>query len=98
MGPRVRGDDAGLLDTPSKRAVTQPRRIRGPRPSCLPAKAAVAFGNRNVVDAGLAAAHQAMLIEFPLLVAAGAMPLPAIVMPLILKAHGDMILVRRPAG
>ena len=42
-------------------------------------KAAVFFGNRDIVDAGFTSAHQAVLVELPLLVAVGAMPLPGIV-------------------
>ena len=59
-------------------------------------KAAVLLGNRDVVDAGLAAAHQAVLVELPLLVAVGAMPLAGIIVPFILKAHRDAIAVERP--
>jgi hypothetical protein len=59
-------------------------------------KAAVFFGNRDIVDAGLAAAHQAVLVKFPLFVAVGTMPLSGIVMPLILKAHRDAVAVERP--
>src|SRR4029077_3390579 len=81
---------------PSKRAVTQSRHIRGPRARRGPVKAAVLLRNREVVDAGFAAAHQAVLVELPLLVAVGAMPLPGRVVPLILKAHRDAVAVERP--
>src|ERR1700716_365876 len=92
MGPGVRRDDA----KGSKRAVPQSRHILRPRARCGPAKAAVFLRNRNIVDAGFAAAHQAGLVEFPLLVAVGAMPLPGIVMPLVLKPHRDVVAVERP--
>src|SRR5665213_3673791 len=59
-------------------------------------EAAVFFGDRDIVDAGFAAAHQAVLVEFPLLVAIGTMPLPGIVMPFVLKAHRDVVGVERP--
>ena len=52
--------------------------------------------DRHIVDAGFAAAHQAGLVELPLLVAVGAMPLPGIVVPFVLKAHRDMVAVERP--
>ena len=61
-----------------------------------PVKAAIFLGDRDVVDAGFAAAHQAVLVELPLLVAVGAMPLAGIVVPLILKPHRDAIADRRP--
>src|ERR1019366_5187811 len=54
------------------------------------------FGNRNIVDARFSAAHQAVLVELPLLVAVGTVPLPGIVMPLVLKPHRDTIAVDRP--
>src|SRR6185312_2909227 len=91
MGPRLRRNDVGL-----KRALTQSRHLRRPRARRWPVKAAVLFGNRDIVDAGFASAHQAVLVELPLLVAVGAMPLAGIVMPFILKAHGDAIVVERP--
>src|SRR5262245_11058396 len=37
-----------------------------------------------------------MLVEFPLLVAIGAMPLAAGIVPLILKAHGNAVVVKSP--
>src|SRR6478752_1987430 len=89
--PRESGDDVEL-----KRALTQSRHIRRPRARRWPVKAAVFFGNRDIVDAGFASAHQAVLVELPLLVAVGAMPLAGIVVPFILKAHGDAIVVERP--
>src|ERR1700682_1053740 len=80
----------------SKRTLTQARNIRRPWARRGPVKAAVFLGNRNIVDAGFAAAHQADFVELPLLVAVGAMPLPGIVMPLVLKAHRDVVAVERP--
>ena len=59
-------------------------------------KTAVLLGDHNIVDAGFAPAHQAVLVEFPLLVAVGTMPLSARIVPLILKAHGDAVAVERP--
>src|SRR5271155_1398042 len=59
-------------------------------------EAAVFFRNRDVVDAGFAAAHQAMLVGLPLLVAVGAVPSAGGVVPLILKTHRDAIAVERP--
>ena len=59
-------------------------------------KAAILFRDRNVVDGSLAAAHQAAFVELPLLVAVGAMPLPGIVVPFILKPHRDAVAVERP--
>src|ERR1700720_4700554 len=57
---------------------------------------AVALLDRKVVDAGNAKPHQAMFIEFPVLVAVAAEPMPAIVMPLIGEAHGDAVVAEGP--
>ena len=57
---------------------------------------AVAFLDRSIVDAGNAQAHQAVLVEFPVLVAVAAEPITAVVVLLIYKAHGDAVLTERP--
>src|ERR687887_1457401 len=59
-------------------------------------EAPLALLDRDIVDAGFAPAHQPVLVELPLLIAVGAMPLPGIVVPLILEAHRDAVLVERP--
>src|SRR5512138_48143 len=86
------------MQTPpaSERINPQSRHVGRARPGRLPAEAAVLLRYLGVVDAGLAAAHQAVLVEFPLLVAVGAVPLAAGVVPLILEAHGDAVAVERP--
>src|SRR5260370_8488054 len=61
-----------------------------------PVKTAVFFCDRNVVDAGFAAAHQAVLVELPLLVAVRAVPLAGVVVPLILKPPRDAVAAERP--
>src|SRR5690348_16858859 len=50
----------------------------------------------HVVDARFAAAHEAPLIELPLLVAVGAEPAVIRIMPLVLEAHRDPVAVKRP--
>src|SRR4029077_2048058 len=62
------------------------------RPVILP----LALRDRQIVDAGDAQAHQAVLVEFPILVAVAAEPIAAVVMPFIGKAHGDAVLAERP--
>src|ERR1700722_13387470 len=81
---------------PSKRAVAQSRDTRRSRAGRGPAKAAIFFRDGDIVDAGFAPAHQAVFVEFPLLVAVGAMPLPGVVVPLVLKPHRDAVAVERP--
>ena len=57
---------------------------------------AILFGDRQIVDAGEALLHAALLIELPVLVAVGAKPLVPGVMPFIGKTHGDPIAGERP--
>src|SRR5258708_22925658 len=56
----------------------------------------LALGDRKVVDAGDAQPHQALIVEFPVLVAVAAEPVAAVVVPLIGKPDGDAILAERP--
>ena len=56
-----------------------------------PTVAAVRFRYRQVVDAGNAQPHQAMLVEFPVLVAVAAAPVAAVIMPLVSEAHADAV-------
>src|ERR1700754_1798675 len=80
----------------SKRALAQPRDIGRPRSRRRPVEAAILLGDHDIIDAGLAAPHQAVLVELPLLVAIGAVPLAARIVPLMLKAHRDAVAVEAP--
>jgi len=71
--------------------------IRGARPRRRPPETALAFADLHIIDAGLAAAHQAVLVEFPLLIAVGAEPLSGAVMPFVLETHGDEMTAGRPS-
>ena len=55
-----------------------------------------ALADRQVVDRGMAPAHEAAGVEFPVLVAVGAEPVVRVVVPLVGEAHGDAILAERP--
>src|SRR6266403_4349858 len=57
---------------------------------------ALAFRDREVVDAGDTQTHQAMLVEFPVLVAIAAEPMAAVVMPFVGEAHRDAVLAESP--
>src|SRR6185437_12252650 len=61
-----------------------------------PTELAVGFGNRQVVDAGDAQAHQAVLVELPVLVAVRPEPEPAVVMPFVCKTYGDPVALPCP--
>src|SRR5262249_43130584 len=45
----------------------------------------------QVIDAREAAHHEPLLIEFPVLVTVGAVPVAGIVMPLVSEAHADTV-------
>src|SRR5215831_5426666 len=59
-------------------------------------EAAVLLVDGNVVDAGLAAAHQPVRVELPQFVAIGPPPLPRRVVGLVLESDGDAVLPERP--
>jgi hypothetical protein len=47
--------------------------------------------DRKIVDTRDAQAHQAVVVEFPVLVAIAAEPIPALIVPFIGEAHRDAI-------
>ena len=57
---------------------------------------ALAILDRQVVDAGDAPPHQAVVVELPVLVAVAAKPVAGIVVPFIGEAHGDPVVAERP--
>src|SRR5579872_7488732 len=96
MGP---GPRAQLRTRPGRqleRTIPQARNVGRTRARRGPVEAAVLLCDRDVVDRGLAAAHQAVLVELPLLVAVGAKPVAAGVVPFVLKPHRDAVAVERP--
>src|ERR1700732_4024818 len=52
--------------------------------------------DRKIIDARDAQAHQAMLVEFPVLVAIAAEPVPPVIVPFKGKADGDAIRTEGP--
>jgi len=68
----------------------------GTRSKRLPEKLPLFSPNWDIIYAGLAAAHQSILIEFPLLIAVRSEPIAGVVVPFILKANGDAIVVECP--
>src|SRR5690606_27995720 len=65
-------------------------------PAERPAELALGLGDRQIVDAGYAPAHQAVLVELPVLIAVRAEPVAGVVVPFVRKAHGDARAVERP--
>ena len=53
----------------------------------VPMKLAIGFLDRQVVDTGVPVMHQAVLVELPVLVAIGAIPIAGVVMPFVGEAH-----------
>src|SRR6188472_4508614 len=80
----------------SVRDLFEPRHIRRSRARRGPQETAILKFDRHVVDRGLTPLHQAGFVEFPLLVAVGAKPRAAFIVPLILEAHRDPVLVIAP--
>src|SRR5262244_1746493 len=75
--------------------IAQTRMVVGAPPE-RPVILALALLDRQVVDAGDAPAHQAVLVELPVLVAIAAEPAGGIVVPFICEAHRDAIAAERP--
>src|SRR5450759_3984767 len=67
-----------------------------PRRAPIPVELAVRRSDRQVVDAGMAEAHQAVLIKLPVLVSVGPEPVAGIVVKLIGETDGDTIFSKGP--
>src|SRR5262252_8347681 len=61
-----------------------------------PAVFPIVFSNREIVDAGDAASHQAVFIELPVLVAIGTKPIARVVMPFVGKTDRNAIALKCP--
>src|SRR5262245_49860562 len=83
------------MAVPLKTQIAEGRVIVG-TPAEWPVIFALAILDRQVVDAGDAPPHQAVLVELPVLVAIAAKPVAGIVVPFICKAHGDPIVTKHP--
>jgi hypothetical protein len=79
----------GIGIHPLNRSVNQARMIVGARAGGGPEEVAVFGGNGAIVNAGFAAAHQAIFGKFPVFIAVGTIPLSSIVMPFVLKIGED---------
>ena len=56
----------------------------------------VVLSDWDIVDAGDAQAHQAVFVEFPILVAVAAKPMATVVMPFISEAYSDAVVAEGP--
>src|SRR5882757_1956281 len=61
-----------------------------------PMKFAIRLLDGKIIDAREPQTHQAVFIEFPILVSIGAGPVTGVVMAFISEAHGDAISVMGP--
>ena len=61
-----------------------------------PVKFAVCFPNGKIIDAGEAMGHKTFRTELPVLIAIGAKPDSAVVMPFISKTDGDAVFMECP--
>ena len=75
--------------------ITQARMIIGPAAK-RPVIFAFALADREVIYAGDAPAHQAVGIEFPVLIAIAAKPVAAIIVLFVGKTHRDTALAECP--
>src|SRR5690348_16558513 len=88
--PKTLGDAPGLSD------VRDARVVRGAGAGGGPEEPAIGLGDGDVVDAGLAAPHQAPFVELPQLVAVAAMPEAVGVVPLVLESYADPVVCEGP--
>ena len=90
---RSRRSSSGLVGWPCSGSseIRDARVVRRPRARGRPEEAAVLLANGDVVDARLAAPHQAPPVEFPQLVAVAAEPVPRVVVPLVPESDGDAV-------
>ena len=65
-------------------------------PSERPVKFAIRYKNRKVVDACKPCGHEPVLIELPVLIAIGAVPVARVIVPLLREAHRDAVPGERP--
>ena len=61
-----------------------------------PVISALAFLDRKIIDTGDPQAHQAAFVEFPILVAITAEPVPAVIVPFIGEANRDAVFPESP--
>src|SRR5262249_38017584 len=83
------------LTVPSEAQVAEPRMVVGAAAE-RPAILALALLDRHIVDARDAQAHEALLVELPVLVAIAAEPVTAVVVPLVSEAHRDAVVAKGP--
>src|SRR4051794_469542 len=87
-------DDRARVSTINERALqtefAEPGMVVGP-PTLRPVVEPVALGDAQVVDAGQSPAHQAVVVELPVLVAVGAEPVAGVVVPLVGEPDGDAV-------
>src|SRR5215469_14682582 len=65
--------------------------VRRPRTAAIPMEFSVRLGDRPVINARVAAPHQAVLIELPVFVAVGAKPVARVVVVFVGKPNGDAV-------
>jgi pimeloyl-ACP methyl ester carboxylesterase len=98
--PNVRSKNDDLVTREEYRRDYRPRSLRPPmivaatRP--IPAQQPLGLGDREVVDARFAPAHQAVFVELPHFVSITAEPPCRRIVTLVGEAHGDPVLAKAP--
>src|SRR4029077_7315640 len=86
----------GPSTLPSKTEIGEARMVRRSRAGRIPVELALALLDGQVVDRGEAPPHEAVLVEFPVLVAIGPEPVIRIVAPFVGEPDGDPIALPGP--
>src|SRR5579862_2318181 len=86
---RARNPDRSETEAAQARMI---QRTRTQRPSKLPFR----LRDRQIIDGGVAAHHQPVVIEFPVFIAVGTKPVSRIVAPFVGEAHRDAIFAESP--
>src|SRR5204863_391065 len=86
---------SGAKGLRSEAQVAQARMVIGPATE-RPVVLAIALADRCVIDGCMTLPHQAVLVEFPILVAIRAEPVARIIVPLVGKPNRDAIALVRP--
>src|SRR6267378_5280670 len=74
---------ARVMPKDQGRSIPMAIRTSAHRPAILP----VRFPDGKVIDAGQPQPHQAVLVEFPVLIVVRAVPIPRVIVPLIREAY-----------
>jgi len=82
--------------TTSELEAGESRMIHRARSQATPQKLSLIVADRRIVNTSVSNTHQAVLVEFPKLVAVAAKPAAFVIVPFVAKADGDPIFTKIP--